>query len=171
MCATGWFSSHVLDSLRLRVAVRFLSVYPNTGAEALLRSATERFEKSKKIQICTKDLRLDEEGQRRVNRELVGNGDADDEDEEDEIEDDDVEEELDAYEALDLAGEDGDFSPQPCLYSENISKNYLQELFDCNLGGTKAEFESNWQWFCTDSVILYSCALQTKSLGGSSCTY
>ncbi|KAA8525620.1 hypothetical protein F0562_007498 [Nyssa sinensis] len=121
--ATGWFSSRVLDSFRLRVAVRFLSVYPNTGAEALLRSATERFEKSKKIQIY---------------------------DDDDEIEDDDVEEELDAYGALDLAGEDGDFSPQPC---------------------TKAKFESNWQWFCTDSVIMYSCVLQTKSLSGSSCAY
>uniref|UniRef100_A0A5B7B3E5 General transcription factor 3C polypeptide 5-like n=1 Tax=Davidia involucrata TaxID=16924 RepID=A0A5B7B3E5_DAVIN len=115
-CATGWFSSRVLDILRLRVAVRFLSVYPNTGVEALLRSASERFEKSKKIQICMKDLRLDEEGQQQVNRELVGNEDKEDlndDDDEDEIEDDDVEEELDAYEALDLAGDDGDFSPQP----------------------------------------------------------
>ncbi|XP_059655651.1 uncharacterized protein LOC132302730 isoform X2 [Cornus florida] len=106
-CATGWFSSRVLDCLRLCVATRFLSVYPKAGAEALLKLAIERFEKSKKMKICIKDLKADQEGQRQVNKELAGNEDKEDsndedEIEEDEIEDDNVEEEFDAYEALDL---------------------------------------------------------------------
>ncbi|CAL5375246.1 unnamed protein product [Camellia sinensis] len=131
-CATGWFSSSVLGSLRFCVAVRFLSVYPMAGAEALLKSASERFEKSKRMQIYTKELRLEEEI-RQVNAELVDRedkeelNDDDDEDEEEEIDDDNVEEEVDPYEAC----EDENFAPQPCSYmgNENISKNYLQELF------------------------------------------
>ena len=45
---TGWFSYHRLDNLRYCVAIRFLSVYPKSGAEHLLKAATESFEKSKK---------------------------------------------------------------------------------------------------------------------------
>ncbi|XP_028068226.1 general transcription factor 3C polypeptide 5-like isoform X3 [Camellia sinensis] len=135
-CATGWFSSSVLGSLRFCVAVRFLSVYPMAGAEALLKSASERFEKSKRMQIYTKELRLEEEIQQ-VNAELVDRedkeelNDDDDEDEEEEIDDDNVEEEVDPYEVFHLACEDENFAPQPCSYmgNENISKNYLQELF------------------------------------------
>ncbi|KAF7132871.1 hypothetical protein RHSIM_Rhsim09G0003800 [Rhododendron simsii] len=82
-CATGWFPSSVLDSLRLCITVRFLSVYPKAGAESLLKSASERFNKSKRTQIYTKDKRLDEEIQQ-------------------------------ANAAID---------------NDNISKNYLQELF------------------------------------------
>lgn len=51
----------MLDSLRLCITVRFLSVYPKDGAESLLKSASERFNKSKRMQIYTKDKRLDEE--------------------------------------------------------------------------------------------------------------
>lgn len=53
----------MLDSLRLCVAVRFLSVYPKAGAESLLKSASERFNKSKRMQVYAKDKRLDEEVQ------------------------------------------------------------------------------------------------------------
>lgn len=50
---TGWFSHHRLDNLRHRVAIRFLSVYPKSGAEHLLKAITESFEKSKKR--CSRD--------------------------------------------------------------------------------------------------------------------
>ncbi|XP_052173802.1 uncharacterized protein LOC127789077 [Diospyros lotus] len=127
-CATGWFSPNVLYRLRLRVSMRFLSVYPRTGAESMLRSASERFEKSKRMPIYNKDSRLDEEAQQ-VNAELLNNDDKelndDEEDEEDEMDDDNVEEELDPYED----GEDVSFDQQPCSYSGNMSKMYLQELF------------------------------------------
>lgn len=54
---TGWFSSQVLDILRLRVAQRFLSIYPDGGAQSLLKSVTNRFEKLKILQITMKEKR------------------------------------------------------------------------------------------------------------------
>lgn len=58
----GWFSEHMLDCLRQRVKVRFLSVFPQAGAENLLKAASEKFEKLKKG--CNKDaLKLHEEHQ------------------------------------------------------------------------------------------------------------
>ncbi|OVA17015.1 Transcription factor IIIC [Macleaya cordata] len=150
-CSTGWFSSHVLDSLRLRVAVRFLSIYPKPGAKDLLKSANERFEKSKRVHALKRDLRLDEEENQHVNKDSsthepsldtpmeVGEtelGFDDDVDEPDDEENDgdgeieEEEEELDEYESLHMDDNDGDFSLQSSYpIGENISKNYLQELF------------------------------------------
>lgn len=139
-CATGWFPVNVLNSLRLCVAVRFLSVYPKAGAENLLKSVSERFEKSKRMHKQTTNLRNNDEGQWQVNQ---GNEDqeepnaaaaaADDNDgkveDEEEIEDNNDEEEPDEYDALHLAGEDGDFSLQTDSYMENLPNSYLQELF------------------------------------------
>ena len=52
----------MLDCLRQRVKVRFLSVFPQAGAENLLKAASEKFEKLKKE--CNKDaLKLHEEHQ------------------------------------------------------------------------------------------------------------
>lgn len=140
-CATGWFSSAVLDSLRLCVAVRFLSVYPNGGASSLLKFVSRRFEKSKRLRMHPKGLQQSE-GQE-CNAEIIeneengpNNSDEKDEDEayeedeeaeEDEVEDDNIEDDLDAYEALNL---DENFSPQQHPHmNENLSKNFLQELF------------------------------------------
>ncbi|KAK3035402.1 hypothetical protein RJ639_032930 [Escallonia herrerae] len=135
-CATGWFSSRVLDTLRFCVAVRFLSAYPRPGAESLLKSASNRFEKSKRTQIFVKDLRLDEEGKQKVNKgneeKNMNDVEEDDEEEEDdEIEEENAEEELDEYEALNLAGEDNDFSSQPssCILSP-ITFVFIKTFFD-----------------------------------------
>lgn len=38
----------MLNCLRQRLMVRFLSIFPKQGAENLLRAASERFEKLKK---------------------------------------------------------------------------------------------------------------------------
>uniref|UniRef100_A0A803PXN4 General transcription factor 3C polypeptide 5 n=1 Tax=Cannabis sativa TaxID=3483 RepID=A0A803PXN4_CANSA len=50
--ASGWFSQAVLDSLRHRITVRFLPIYPKSGfgvgVDRLLKAATESFEKSKR---------------------------------------------------------------------------------------------------------------------------
>lgn len=53
--ATGWFTPHVLEIFRLCVAVRFLSVYPNAGAESFLKSASSRLEKSKRAVTVVKE--------------------------------------------------------------------------------------------------------------------
>ncbi|WJZ88336.1 hypothetical protein VitviT2T_007645 [Vitis vinifera] len=134
--ATGWFSYRVLESLRLCVMVRFLSICPETSAEYLLKSASDRFEKSKRMHIYENNLRPNEEGIQEVNKELEGDKDKEepndvDDDEEDEMEAENGEEELDAYEALDMVGEDDEDSLQSRSYldAENISRDYLQGLF------------------------------------------
>lgn len=130
-CVTGWFSSLVLDTLRLRVAVRFLSIYPNVGAKPFLKSKCSRFEKFKRL--CMFPGESKQKGQQ-VERELEENQDKERDDEveeeeefeEDENEDDNYEEELN------LAGQGEDLSAQQSSYTDNatnISRNYLQDLF------------------------------------------
>ena len=53
----------MLETLRHRVAVRFLSVYPNAGAEAILKSECDLFEKSKKMRLYPKNSKANEERQ------------------------------------------------------------------------------------------------------------
>ncbi|KAL6221467.1 hypothetical protein ACLB2K_009218 [Fragaria x ananassa] len=136
MCSpeTGWFSYNLLENLKYRIQVRFLSVYPKPGAERLLKAATESFRKSKKI--CNKDnLVRDEMVQQQTNAELTGDVAAEEpnnveDDEEDDIEVDNGEETLDTYGGHDLV-EDGEISLQPHSYlnMDNISRTHLQELF------------------------------------------
>ncbi|KAF9620904.1 hypothetical protein IFM89_015301 [Coptis chinensis] len=104
-CSTGWFSSFVHDSLKLRIAVRFLSVYPKMGAESLLKSASLRFEKSKRARALKSDFRP-KEMEHQLNK---GSN---------------------FCSLLPDAG-DGDFILNPLSYpiGENTSKNYLQKLF------------------------------------------
>ncbi|KAK8583523.1 hypothetical protein V6N13_108876 [Hibiscus sabdariffa] len=129
---TGWFSECVLDCLRLRVAVRFLSKYPEAGAESILKSYSDEFEKLKRS-CMYKDVFNSHQEEHQTNK--------DDEDkerprssdnEEDEVEaDDEEEEELDVYETLNLGDEDDEISLHPDAYldMENNSRSYLQELF------------------------------------------
>ncbi|XP_016447969.2 uncharacterized protein LOC107773035 isoform X1 [Nicotiana tabacum] len=138
---TGWFSSHILDCLRLCIAVRFMSVCPHPDADSLLKSFSARFEKAKRICNYVKVARPEE--QEKVNKEAENNevdeqaenyeiDELDDsEDDEDEFEDDDVEDEMDAYESLDLVGQEGDVSlhDDPQTNHDNVSRDYLQELF------------------------------------------
>lgn len=154
-CSTGWFPSHVISTLRKRVAVRFLSVYPKPGGEYLWKSANERFEKSKRAHVLRKEPRPDEE--QHANRDssteepsrdaptgvtglelnFANDNDEPDEDEDEENygdgeieEEEEEEEEFEEYASLHLDGADDDFSLQSSYpIGENISKNYLQELF------------------------------------------
>ncbi|KAG6732938.1 hypothetical protein I3843_01G194500 [Carya illinoinensis] len=129
---TGWFSYHMLNCLRQRLMVRFLSIFPKPGAENLLRAASERFEKLKKE--CNKSALKPGEVQQQTNAESTRNEDEEpnnvEEEEEDEV--DNAEEELDQYEALDLAEEDSEIylQAQAYLNVENISATHLQEIFD-----------------------------------------
>ncbi|KAL7134463.1 hypothetical protein ABFS83_11G028700 [Erythranthe nasuta] len=146
---TGWYSSQVIDCLRLRVAQRFLSAYPETGAELFLKSASNRFEKSKRAHLNVKNLKVDAED-KPADKEVLESEDKEandeeketneedkeandeieyeEEDEEDEMDDDILD--MDADEAFDLVDQDWDFPP-PDSYTnqESISKGYLQELF------------------------------------------
>lgn len=48
---TGWFADHVLEAIRVRAMVRFLSVYPKSGAKMLLKQASNRFERLKRMKF------------------------------------------------------------------------------------------------------------------------
>ncbi|KAJ0034320.1 hypothetical protein Pint_26376 [Pistacia integerrima] len=64
---TGWFSRHVLALIRKRVEVRFLSVYPEPGAGNLLKTASDRFAKLKKISFLNHTLKPDQKGHQQLN--------------------------------------------------------------------------------------------------------
>ncbi|OMO87902.1 Transcription factor IIIC, subunit 5 [Corchorus capsularis] len=122
---TGWFSESVLDCLRLRVAVRYLSVYPKAGAESILKSYSDEFEKLKRTCIYKDVINPNQDEHQQANKgdeekERAKSSDH----EEDEIEADD-EEELDVYETLNLVN----LLFAPYLDMENNSRTYLQELF------------------------------------------
>lgn len=59
----------MLESIRLRASIRFISVYPNPGAESLLKSLSARFEKSKRSDIYTKNVRSEEEEEEKEEEE------------------------------------------------------------------------------------------------------
>lgn len=131
---TGWFSSQVLNILRLRVAQRFLSVYPEGGTQSLLKSVTNRFEKLKRLQLTMKNKEV-----KQADKEVLETEDKEindeveyEEDEVDELENENLGEDIDIDEALDMADQEENFSlPVPDTYidNENISKEYLQDLF------------------------------------------
>ncbi|CAL8169704.1 unnamed protein product [Prunus armeniaca] len=128
---TGWFSYNMLENLKDCVKVRFLSVFPEPGAEPLLKAATESFKKSKKM--CSNDkLMRDEVGhpQAKAGYEDVEEPNNVEEEEKDEIGVNNGEEALDTDDGLDVA-EDGEISLQSHSYlnMENISRTHLQELF------------------------------------------
>lgn len=154
-CGTGWFSPSVLNSLRRCVAKRFISVFPEPGAESVLRSACSRFEKSKKMRVIIKEPRLEDIEETLttdyVNPEEKEPND-DEENEEDEIDNDNMDDDImdddnlaedmdDPYDTMDLAGDEGNFPPQHDAYpdTENVSINHLQDLFGGFLGANSDE--------------------------------
>ncbi|KAH0900095.1 LOW QUALITY PROTEIN: hypothetical protein HID58_049663, partial [Brassica napus] len=125
---TGWFSEALLDNLRLRVAVRFVSVFPEPGFEDVFKSIQDEFERSEKTRIqkdsltsCKPDhlekIKGGEEKKKKKNtnkeKEVSADEDAEDVDEE--------------YEELDVAADDDD---EISLNGEKNSRTYLQGLFD-----------------------------------------
>eukprot|EP00268_Persea_americana_P057617 TRINITY_DN6909_c1_g2_i9.p1 TRINITY_DN6909_c1_g2~~TRINITY_DN6909_c1_g2_i9.p1 ORF type:complete len:601 (+),score=127.53 TRINITY_DN6909_c1_g2_i9:334-2136(+) len=135
--STGWFSGDLFRTLMLRVSMRFLSIFPRSGAEALLQSVSERFEKCKTQQSIRRNLKSNEKENQHVG---TGSSSHDSEvdqtshidmeaigDDDDEIEDDEDEEQFNEYQG---EGDDG-FPLQPCSYpiGENINQDYLQQIF------------------------------------------
>ncbi|GAA0159013.1 general transcription factor [Lithospermum erythrorhizon] len=149
-CATGWFSPNVLNSLRLCVAKRFLSVFPEPGADSLLKSTCRRFEKSKKMRVIAKDLRLDDQ-EENVTTDYVNTEDKEpnDEEEDDNVDDDNIDdgnlaEDMDnIYDAMGMDGDEGNFPQQHDTYpdGQNVSVNHLQDLFGGFLGSSDEEYQ------------------------------
>ncbi|KAJ4715492.1 general transcription factor 3C polypeptide 5-like [Melia azedarach] len=179
---TGWFSRYVIAVIRKRVEMRFLSVYPGVGAQKLLKSTSESFERLRRMCTYKDTLTPDHEQQHQVNK---GDGDKEkpevdndedgvevDEDgievdeEEDRMEADDGEEESDADEAQDLVADDDEISLQSNSYLdlESNSRTYLQELFgsfpSTNVNGDKVQHddisEEEYEIYEQDSDDSYS---------------
>ncbi|XP_047165634.1 general transcription factor 3C polypeptide 5-like [Vigna umbellata] len=127
--ATGWFSQHMINCIRQRLMVRFLSVFPKPGGESLHKAAISKFEKLRR-ESYRHAMKLDEEECQQPNLGLEEHEELDNaEDEEEEAaEGNDSEEEWE--EELDLAG-DIQIPLQSQSYTniENFSRTHLQELF------------------------------------------
>ncbi|XP_028223898.1 uncharacterized protein LOC114405653 [Glycine soja] len=90
---TGWFSQHMINCIRQRLIVQYLSVFPKPGAENLLRAATLKFEKLKR-ECYRHAMKLDGEECQQANLGLEENEELDNvEDEEDAAEGNDSDEE------------------------------------------------------------------------------
>ncbi|CAH8268002.1 unnamed protein product [Arabidopsis lyrata] len=140
---SGWFSEALLDTLRLRVAVRFVSVFPEPGFEDVFKSIQEEFERSEKVQSQKETLKPslvkhreatksseDMEKCKSVNEDVDANVNEDGDDEN--LDDEDEEEEEEEEEEVDMAAGDNEISlgSHGYLDTENSSRTYLQGLFD-----------------------------------------
>ncbi|XP_062082651.1 uncharacterized protein LOC133788969 isoform X2 [Humulus lupulus] len=133
---SGWFSHAVLDSLRHRITVRFLSIYPKSGVgvEHLLKAATESFEKSKRRRNKDNVMLLEKEHQQvdavyndvDVMQEEPNNIEVEVEDDEDEDEDEEIQVEVENDEEVD---DEISLQSQSYLNMASISRTHLQELF------------------------------------------
>ncbi|XP_022157189.1 general transcription factor 3C polypeptide 5-like isoform X2 [Momordica charantia] len=140
---TGWFSQRILNCLRQRVMMRFLSVFPTSGAEALLRAASESFERLKREyrKDCSK---IDQGNDHQANAALINEDKLEanyaEDDEEDDIAIESGDEGLDAYEEFDMVGDNDEISLQSHSYvnMDDVSRTHLQELF-----GTFPSFEED----------------------------
>ncbi|KAH0903048.1 hypothetical protein HID58_042551 [Brassica napus] len=136
---TGWFSEALLDTLRLRVAVRFVSVFPEPGFEDVFKSIQEEFERSEKIQtfkethkpslVKHKEPTKGSEDMEKFKStnddvDVIVNEYGDDEDQDEEEEED--EEEL----YVPTADDEISIDSHGYLDTENSSRTYLQGLFD-----------------------------------------
>uniref|UniRef100_A0A7N0VG28 Uncharacterized protein n=1 Tax=Kalanchoe fedtschenkoi TaxID=63787 RepID=A0A7N0VG28_KALFE len=136
--AAGWLTVPVINHLRLRIAVRLLSVCPEPGAAKLLKTCKDMFEKTKRKLIFESDKSSDKQAHKEsLPDEETADQQAQEEiladDEEEEIEEaddepDDYEENDEYEEAPDLSGEEDEIPLQP--YAYNMSANYLQNIFD-----------------------------------------
>lgn len=107
----------VLDNLRHRIAIRFLSTYPKPGAEHLLKEAAENFEKSKR-RLSKDSVMLNEEEHQEMDPEAIGNEDV----QEPNIVEDEEENDEEADNEISLQS-------HPYVNMESISRRHLQELF------------------------------------------
>ncbi|ESQ31986.1 hypothetical protein EUTSA_v10003925mg [Eutrema salsugineum] len=135
---TGWFSEALLDNLRLRVAVRFVSVYPEPGFEDVFKSIQEEFERSEKTRLqkdALKSCQLDHQEKTKDGEDMKryknGNKEKEGDVNADEDEDEDAEDMDDEYEERDAANDD-EMSLSSHGYGdmEKNSRTYLQGLFD-----------------------------------------
>ncbi|KAG9456371.1 hypothetical protein H6P81_000879 [Aristolochia fimbriata] len=163
MCTiqTGWFSKACFHCLKLRVSVRFYSIFPRTSAADLLKAACDSFEKSKRLQVLSTDSRHGDREHQHVNKEAADqpsrspvirsvdvevtcnddNIDGEEENDHELEEEEEEEKEYDEFGLSNVGAGDMDFSLEEGSYpvGENIPNNYLQEI----LGGLSFTKDNN----------------------------
>ncbi|KAK3155266.1 hypothetical protein QOZ80_2BG0201080 [Eleusine coracana subsp. coracana] len=141
--STGWFSKHMIETIRLQVRIRFLSLCPHENVENELRVAHELIEKYKKREAhCRSEQSRENKGvgekapvtgtetedqNDAINSESEdvddeGGEDVDDEEEEDEVD-------SDGYDSPQMAEDVGDFSlDYPHALGEGFSSDYFDQV-------------------------------------------
>ncbi|CAN8268220.1 unnamed protein product [Cochlearia groenlandica] len=134
---TGWFSEAMIETLRLRVALRFMFVFPEPGFEDVFKSIQEEFERSEKIKIHKETYKPSLVKHREATTKIEidkcksANEDVDDNTNEDDY-DDEEEEAEEEEEEEEMVEEDNEISLDSHGYfdTQNSSRTYLQGLFD-----------------------------------------
>ncbi|BAB08928.1 unnamed protein product [Arabidopsis thaliana] len=133
---TGWFSEALLDNLRLRVAVRFVSVFPEPGFEDVFKSIQEEFERSEKTRIQKDALQPSQRNHQETTKDMKKCKNTNKEKDDDVNADEDSEDLDDEYEEA-ANDDDISISSHGCILQSinfhNISNNsrtYLQGLFN-----------------------------------------
>ncbi|CAL9231422.1 unnamed protein product [Arabidopsis halleri] len=129
---TGWFSEALLDNLRLRVAVRYVSVFPEPGFEDVFKSIQEEFERSEKTRIQKDALKPYQRNHQETTKDMKKCKNTNKEKDSDVNADDDTEDVDDEDEELNVAANDDEISISSHEYGdmENNSRTYLQGLFN-----------------------------------------
>ncbi|XP_010421273.1 PREDICTED: general transcription factor 3C polypeptide 5 isoform X2 [Camelina sativa] len=130
---TGWFSEALLDNLRLRVAVRFVSVFPEPGFEDVFKSIQEEFERSEKTRIQKDAMKPGQRNHHETPKDMKRCKNTNEEKDGDVNADEDAEDMDDESEDLNGANDDDDeisLSSHGYDDMENNSRTYLQGLFN-----------------------------------------
>lgn len=137
MLNSGWFSEHLIKTLRLQVKLRFLQVCPSESAKIVLRAVREKFEKCKKKEALIRTgqfLKMNQASDMSVPAADIGSAipenQVSDNEEEEEEEVDEEEEEEDIFGSQAKTAEDVDFSLDPTTFqtADNMANDYLQDL-------------------------------------------
>ncbi|KAM0911798.1 hypothetical protein ACQ4PT_013224 [Festuca glaucescens] len=128
--STGWFSQPMIETLRLQLSIRFLSLCPNEDAKNILRTNHERIERTKKQEVFCRSGKLKERkdvdeapGIHARSEDQVDTNNSDSED------DDEDKEESDGYDSPSMAEDVPDFTLHGSYtLGEGLSTGYLEEV-------------------------------------------
>ncbi|KAM0911799.1 hypothetical protein ACQ4PT_013224 [Festuca glaucescens] len=129
--STGWFSQPMIETLRLQLSIRFLSLCPNEDAKNILRTNHERIERTKKQEVFCRSGKLKE--RKDVDEEAPGiharSEDQVDTNNSDSEDDDEDKEESDGYDSPSMAEDVPDFTLHGSYtLGEGLSTGYLEEV-------------------------------------------
>uniref|UniRef100_A0ACD5UQC3 Uncharacterized protein n=2 Tax=Avena sativa TaxID=4498 RepID=A0ACD5UQC3_AVESA len=133
--STGWFSKPMIETLRLQLSIRFLSLCPIEDAKNILRTNHERIERMKKQEAISRSEKLkerkdvDEEapGKHAGSEDQVDTNNSDSEAVDDDEEED--KEESDGYDSPSMAEDVPDFTLHGSYaLGEGLSTGYLEEV-------------------------------------------